>query len=588
MPAPGVRRPAGRAGRGRRGRAAPPPRHVASRSTAPGPSCRARCPPTVVVGADGAHSLVRPGAARQAARAARHRDPRLRARHRRRAGGRQVIRYGDRRQPSYAWAFDRGDGLANVGYGELLPGDASRRGAQPPAAARPARAAGARRRQHRRRLARPPPAAEQLALGPARRPGPARRRRRRAGQPDDRRGHLLRRRHRHRRRSHRRPGGRARPARGRRRPPPRASYARSSAPTCATPGSPRGWPSRRASSTPGIRAAGRDRHVFDTLVEIGLGDGRIDPAWRPGCARGLVPPRPPDLPTRPTSRPARTSCMRILAARSALPPHSYPQAEITEAFADVISERSLDHALLRRFHRNAGVERRHTVLPLAEYADARRLRPRQRPLHRARRRARRAGAGRRAQGRRPHAVRRRPGRHRDGHRAGRAVARRPDRRAGRAARGRTPDAAGRPRLRGRRRRDRPRPRLPARPPRPHRRAGGGRAVLADRAARRHLGAQPGGERALRRRGVGRRRRRRRPARRRPVRGPRLAQPALPRQRAHDGLRRRRHRPAHRARRRGAAPSSSASSATTSTPSSPTTASPATTSAGGSATPAAPR
>ena len=60
--------------------------------------------------------------------------------------------------------------------------------------------------------------------------------------------------------------------------------------------------------------------------------------------------------------------MRILAARSALPPHSYPQAEITEAFSEVISERSLDHALLRRFHRNAGVERRHTVLPLADYA----------------------------------------------------------------------------------------------------------------------------------------------------------------------------------------------------------------------------
>jgi len=33
--------------------------------------------------------------------------------------GRQVIRYGDRAQPSYAWAFDRGDGWSNVGYGEL-------------------------------------------------------------------------------------------------------------------------------------------------------------------------------------------------------------------------------------------------------------------------------------------------------------------------------------------------------------------------------------------------------------------------------------------------------------------------------------
>jgi flavin-dependent dehydrogenase len=39
--------------------------------------------------------------------------------------GTQVIRYGDRRQPAYAWAFDRGDGLSNVGYGELLPEDHS-------------------------------------------------------------------------------------------------------------------------------------------------------------------------------------------------------------------------------------------------------------------------------------------------------------------------------------------------------------------------------------------------------------------------------------------------------------------------------
>ena len=41
-----------------------------------------------------------------------------------------MIRYGERRQPSYAWAFDRGDGLANVGYGELLPTKGDRR--EPP------------------------------------------------------------------------------------------------------------------------------------------------------------------------------------------------------------------------------------------------------------------------------------------------------------------------------------------------------------------------------------------------------------------------------------------------------------------------
>ena len=60
--------------------------------------------------------------------------------------------------------------------------------------------------------------------------------------------------------------------------------------------------------------------------------------------------------------------MKIRTVRSALPTHSHPQHEITEAFSEVISQRSVDHALLRRFHRNAGVERRHTVLPLEDYA----------------------------------------------------------------------------------------------------------------------------------------------------------------------------------------------------------------------------
>ena len=59
--------------------------------------------------------------------------------------------------------------------------------------------------------------------------------------------------------------------------------------------------------------------------------------------------------------------MRILTVSSALPSHSHAQSDITEAFADVISDRALDRALLRRFHANAGVERRHTVLPLADY-----------------------------------------------------------------------------------------------------------------------------------------------------------------------------------------------------------------------------
>lgn len=72
----------------------------------------------VVVGADGAHSVVRrslglrPG---PTAVAIRGYAPTSSGRH-----GAQVIVFGSGRQPAYAWSFDRGDGLANVGYGELL------------------------------------------------------------------------------------------------------------------------------------------------------------------------------------------------------------------------------------------------------------------------------------------------------------------------------------------------------------------------------------------------------------------------------------------------------------------------------------
>ena len=72
----------------------------------------------VVVGADGAHSEVRRALGlRRAPRALAIRGyaptPPGRA-------GVQVIAFGTSRQPSYAWSFDRGDGLSNVGYGELL------------------------------------------------------------------------------------------------------------------------------------------------------------------------------------------------------------------------------------------------------------------------------------------------------------------------------------------------------------------------------------------------------------------------------------------------------------------------------------
>jgi flavin-dependent dehydrogenase len=72
----------------------------------------------VLVAADGAHSVVAASVGRAPGRRAlaiRGYAPTPAGRR-----GRQVIVYGHRRQPSYAWSFDRGDGLANVGYGELL------------------------------------------------------------------------------------------------------------------------------------------------------------------------------------------------------------------------------------------------------------------------------------------------------------------------------------------------------------------------------------------------------------------------------------------------------------------------------------
>lgn len=70
-----------------------------------------------VVGADGAHSVVRralgvaPG---PMAVALRGYTPTPSSR-----SHAQVIVFDAARQPAYAWSFDRGDGLANVGYGEL-------------------------------------------------------------------------------------------------------------------------------------------------------------------------------------------------------------------------------------------------------------------------------------------------------------------------------------------------------------------------------------------------------------------------------------------------------------------------------------
>ncbi len=74
-----------------------------------------------LIAADGAHSTVRrlaggqPVARGRVAMALRGYAPTPPDR-----AGRQVIRFGQTRQPSYAWSFDRGDGWANIGYGEVV------------------------------------------------------------------------------------------------------------------------------------------------------------------------------------------------------------------------------------------------------------------------------------------------------------------------------------------------------------------------------------------------------------------------------------------------------------------------------------
>lgn len=62
--------------------------------------------------------------------------------------------------------------------------------------------------------------------------------------------------------------------------------------------------------------------------------------------------------------------MQILSVRGVLPEHHYTQEQITDAFVGVIATGGgLEEGVLRRFHRNAGVEQRSLALPLEEYAD---------------------------------------------------------------------------------------------------------------------------------------------------------------------------------------------------------------------------
>jgi len=58
---------------------------------------------------------------------------------------------------------------------------------------------------------------------------------------------------------------------------------------------------------------------------------------------------------------------QVVAVAPALPEHRHTQAEITDAFAEVVLPAGMDRAVLDRLHQATGVTHRHLALPLADY-----------------------------------------------------------------------------------------------------------------------------------------------------------------------------------------------------------------------------
>ena len=59
----------------------------------------------------------------------------------------------------------------------------------------------------------------------------------------------------------------------------------------------------------------------------------------------------------------------VAAVHGVLPPHRYPQAELTELFGDLCLPEARTRAVAERLHGNAGVATRHLALPIERYAE---------------------------------------------------------------------------------------------------------------------------------------------------------------------------------------------------------------------------
>ncbi|MBL3671024.1 type III polyketide synthase [Streptomyces sp. M2CJ-2] len=86
---------------------------------------------------------------------------------------------------------------------------------------------------------------------------------------------------------------------------------------------------------------------------------------------------PPAVPRRTTATSATTepsaatATSAIAAVHTALPPHRYAQADLTEPIGDLCLLPGADRAVLRRLHASAGVHTRHLALPIERYAGLR-------------------------------------------------------------------------------------------------------------------------------------------------------------------------------------------------------------------------